>query len=250
MYDEYDNNRLLRTGDYVGLKFEQGWAFMHVLETETIDLKPWILLNEEEEREAIPPGEAGSRDDEIRDEVNRRLVSPRDSNKNQVFQIQVGIGEDRMQLYPTFGRDRAPNLTGGAEPGSPQVPVTGYDSPYNDPSKRGEFFKLNNLEDLALQAYNPTSEPLEARISVSVNKFTYAVLEDIDMMRGFLQGQIPWKSHTVGLGVRTNDQLKAPGWFMQRFGDEVLTTTEILESGNDVGTRAAGEVPDLQGGGN
>lgn len=250
MYDEYNNNRILQTGNYLGLKFSDGWVFLHVLESERIDLKPWILYNQNNEREAIPPRTAGSEDDEIKDEVNRHLVTPRDRERDQIFQLQVGIAEDRIQLYPQFGRDSNPNLVGGAEPGDPQVPVDGFDSPYNDPSERGEFFSLNDIDDFALQAYNPTDEPLEARISFHVNKFRYAVLEDRGMMRGFLQGQIPWKDHIMGLGASQNDQIRAPGWFTERFGDNIYTTEEILNySGNGGSGMNTNRLPDVTGGG-
>jgi len=250
MYQNDTTARILQTGNYLGLKFSDGWVFTHVLESERLDLKPWILLNDENEREPIPPNTSGTTDDEIRDEVNRRLVTPRDSEKDHIFQIAVGIGESRIQLYPQFGRDSTPNLAGGAEPGDPQVPLNGYDSPYNQPTERGEFFLINDMDDFALQAYNPTDEPLEGRISIHVNKFKYAVLEDRSTMKGFLQGQIPWKDHIMGLGSRNNDQIRAPGWFTERFGDNIFTTEEILSFEGGQNGSGRPNLPELSGGGN
>lgn len=234
MQNESYNHRVLQVGNYVGLKFEEGWWFLHVLENEYIELKPWILMNEDNEREPIAPQTAGSPDDEIVDAVERQLVTPRSNEQNLVFQLMVGASPSRMQVYPIYGRDRRPNLVGGAEPGSPQVPISGYDSPYNNPSKFGEFFTVNGISDLQLQAYNPMDEPAEARISFGVNKFKYAVVDDINTMRGFIQGQAPWRSHVMGLGAQRNDQVRAPSWLMDNFGDAVMSTREILESGNDI----------------
>lgn len=229
MKDRYANNRSVKTGHYVGLKFDDGWFFVNVIETESLELKPYILQNKDNERAAIPAGEAGSQDDNIIDEVRRQLVEPDGNEQDLIFQILVGVAPSRMQIYPFFGRDRAPNLGGGAEPGSPQVPLSGYDSPYNSPTLQGEMFTVNDMEDLQLQAYNPMREAKEARLSIYVTKFKYTVVEDTDLMRSFIDGQTPFRDHAMGLGAQSNDQIRAPGWMMDRFSDVILTTREIYE---------------------
>jgi len=221
----------VKTGHYVGLKFEEGWFFVHVLETEDIHLKPWIMLNENDSRSTISAQTMGSEDEEFVDEVNRKLLEPESNSQNIIFQTMFGAAPSRIQLYPRFGRNSRPNLVGGADETNSQVPVTGYDSPYNDPSAQGEFFMVDDMEDFALQAYNPHSEPVEARASVYVNKFRYAVVDDVEVMKGFIQGQLPFKDHVMGLGAQTNEQMKAPGWMIDMFGDSIKTTREILESG-------------------
>ena len=235
MQDENPNHRLLQTGNYAGLKFEEGWFFIHILETEYIELKPYILMNETNERDEIAPEMAGSADDEILDQVERQLVAPRRNERNLLFQNFVGVAPSRMQLYPVFGRDRSPNLVGGAEPGNPQVPLNGYDSPYNNPSVQGELFTAEGINDLKLQAYNPMDEAAEARVSFHVNKLKYAVIDDLSRMGGFLRGEIPWRSHAVGLGAQTNDQVRAPSWMLDKFGDAIYTTREILEDTDNGG---------------
>lgn len=229
MHDYNFRNRLLKTGHYVGLKFQEGWFFAHVLETEYIELKPWILMNENDERDAIAGETAGSEDDEILDHVERQLVTPRDNEQNLIFQLFTGIAPSRMQIYPFFGRDRSPNLTGGATPESHQVPLSGYDSPYNNPTAQSELVTVNSMDDLALQAYNPMDEESEARVSFHVNKIHYAAVEDPNVMRGFIQGQIPFRDHPMGLAAQKNEQLRAPGWMKSRFGDLIKSTSEIIE---------------------
>ena len=233
MKSGYKHNRQVETGNYVGLKFDDGWMFLNVLEVERIDLKPYVLYNEDNEREEIAPRTAGTTDDEIIDELGRQLVEPNDSAKELMFQVLVGVAPSRMQVYPMYGRSRAPNLRGGAEPGDPQVPLTGYDSPYNNPSLQGEFFTTNDMNTLQLQAYNPMDEPKEARLSMYVNKFRYSVVENVDLMRSFIDGQVPFRSHPMGLGAKNTDQLSTPGWIESRFGDVILTTREIYQQTTD-----------------
>jgi hypothetical protein len=242
MQNENPNHRILKTGNYAGLKFRDGWLFIHVLETEFIELKPWILLNESGNREAIAAETAGSADDEIVDEVGRQLVEPQDEEQNLVFQLMTGVAPSRMQIYPRFGRDRAPNLVGGAEPQSPQVPFNGYDSPYNNPSTQSEIFTVNGMDSLQLQAYNPMDEPQEARVSFHVNKMKYTVIEDVNKMRAFIQGQLPFRDHAMGLGSQEKDQVRAPGWMQSAFGDLMYSTEEILtqSSGNDTSSLGTG----------
>lgn len=246
MHHENQRTRAVQTGHYVGLEFEQGWFFINVIQTEQIDLKPYILLNENENRAEIAPQTAGSPDDGIRDSVGRILTTPEDSEQNLIFQLLVGIAPSRMQVFPIYGRDRRPNLTGGAQPGEAQVPLDGFDTPYNNPSLEGEFFTMNDMEELQLQPYNPTDEPLEARLSFHVNKFRYTVVEDVNLMRAFLDGQVNFRDHSMGLGAQTTDQIRAPGWLIERFGDVIMTTREIYEateSGNEIDASPENVIP-------
>lgn len=235
-----DNNRgpnFLGTGDYLGLEFaDAGWWFTHVIQTEEIELKPWILLNENENRDVIAAETAGSEDDLFKDTVGREFIVPNDDEKNMIFQVRFGIAPSRMQIYPFFGRDRSPNLRGTAEPGEPQVAFTGFDSPYNNPTRQAEIFTINSMSQPSLQAYNPMPEDEEARVSVHVNKIKYATIEDKDLMKAMIQGQVPFREHPMGLGAQKQDQIKAPGWLQDNFADVMHTTEEILASGESSNT--------------
>ena len=233
MKQNKEDSEFVLPGHFVGIKFQEGWWFFHALMTETIELKPWILLNENNERGAIAPATAGTQDEEFRDEVGRRFIMPEESERDLVFQLQFGISPSRAQIYPVYGRKRSPNLRGTAEPGEPQVWLNGYDSPYNNPADESEVFMLNNQENLSLQAYNPTSEPQEVRLSVHVNKIKYGTVTDRSLMKAMLQGQQPAKKHQMGLGVRSNSQLKAPSWLKETFGNHIYTTDEILSAQSD-----------------
>lgn len=251
MHKHKQDGRILKTGHYAGLKFEEGWFFTHILDTEYVELKPWILLNEDEERDEIAPHTAGSTDDEIVDHVERQLVEPRSSEQNLLFQLHLGVAPSRIQIFPFFGRDRAPNLTGGAEPGKPQVYLNGYDSPFNDPSPQSEIITVNSMDNLALQAYNPMDEPQEAKMSFHVNKMKYAVVEDVSLMKAMIQGQVPFRDHSMGLAAQRKEQIKAPSWLNDKFGDVILSTQEILRHGEteEAAERVDERIPDIQAGG-
>lgn len=220
--------RLLEEGHYVGMKFQEGWWFFHVIGRETIDLKTYTLDNENGNKDVIAPRTAGSEDDEITDSRDRNYLLPKDSEQNLVFQVLFGIEPSRMQVYPFFGRNRSPNLRGKAEPGTIQVPYDGFDSPYNNPSTDAELFTVNDQERPAFQAYNPMREPAEAKVSFHVNKLRYATVDDVGLMKAMLQGQVPARTHMTSLGAQNSDQLRAPNWLQDTFGDEIMTTEEIL----------------------
>jgi hypothetical protein len=243
------NKRLVETGNYVGLKYDEGWLFVHVLEREYIELKPWVLINENGNRDVIESETAGSEDDEIVNVSENKLVTPADDEQNLIFQVFVGVEPDRMQLFPIFGRDRTPNLEGGAEPGQPQIWLNGFDSPYNNPTEQSEIFTMNNIDTLSLQAFNPMSEPAEARVSFHVNKFKYAVVENKSFMRGFLQGQQPFKDHSMGLASQDREQLSAPEWVKDRFGDVIFETEEIIGKGGESGSSVDDVPAGVSGGG-
>lgn len=231
MQDNPYDNGLLRTGMFAGLHFDQGWFFIQTLDTEYIELKPWILLNENETRGEIAAQTAGSEDDEFVDAQGRHYLIPADQEQDMVFQTQFGISPSRMQVYPFFGRDRAPNLE-DAEPGTPEIPFSGYDSPYNNPNPVAEIFTVNSQTKPSLQAYNPMDEASEAKLSFHVNKIKYAVVEDMGLMRAMLQGNQPAKLHSMGLGAQKRDRISAPGWLMDIFGENVHTTQEIIGEDN------------------
>lgn len=231
MNDNPYDNGMLRTAHFAGLHFEQGWWFIQVLDTEFIELKPWILLNENDNRAAIAAQTAGSEDDEIQDTQGRNYLVPGEQEQDMVFQIQFGIAPSRMQVYPFFGRDRAPNLVSNAEPGEPQVPFTGFDTPYNNPSEHAELFTVNAQPPLSLQAYNPMDEPEEARLSFGVNKIKYAVVDNEDVMIAMLQGDKQAKLHSMGLGAQRQDRFSAPQWLMNTFGDVVMSTQDLIGQG-------------------
>lgn len=253
MRKEYQDSRLLQTGNYLGLKFDEGWWFVNVLETEFIELKPWTLLNENGNRAEIAAQTAGSEDDEVTDDRDRHYLVPRDEEQNLIFQVQYGIAPSRMQVFPFYGRDRAPNLRGTAEPGGSQIPVTGFDSPYNDPTQQSELFTVNDQEFPAFQAYNPMDEAEEAKLSFHVNKMKYATIEDIGTQRAFLEGRLRYRPHPMGLGAQRRDQIRAPQWLTDAFGSSIRTTDEILNSTEQADLRSnvpgSGALDSTTGGG-
>lgn len=240
MHSEDYEHRNLQMGNYLGLKFEEGWFFTIIQETEYIELKPWILMNSSDTRGTISANTAGSQDDEIEDTIARHLVEPADDEQNLIFQLSVGIAPSRMQVYPIFGRDRSPNLQGGAEPQDPQVPMTGFDTPYNNPTSQGEIFTVDGMSNLSLQAYNPMDEAEEARLSIGVNKMKYVVIDDVEVMADFVQGRRPVRAHPVGLGSQTSEQVRTPTWMEDAFGDAIKTTEEILEESENTNAPASG----------
>lgn len=230
MRNQKQDPMFLRSGHYVGLKFEEGWLFINVIESNSIDLKPWVLLNENGNRDVIAPDTAGSDDDEILTQNAVEIVEPRGGERELFFQLFVGVEPSRMQLESRFGRNIYPNLENSNEPGDNQVWIDGYESPYNRPSPRSEVVTFNQQDKLALQAYNPMDEPREARLSIHVNKVRYAVVEDVGLMRAFIQGQRPFKSYLTGNSIEKQGQQKVPNWMSDAFGDVIMTTEEILSS--------------------
>jgi len=80
MHNLKQEGRLVRSGHYVGLKFDDGWWFIKVLNTSVEELKPWQLLNQNGNRAEINAETAGNQD-EIRDNQNRLLLEPNDDER-------------------------------------------------------------------------------------------------------------------------------------------------------------------------
>lgn len=242
----------LRTGHFLGLKFDGGWWFVQVLSTSQLELKPWQLPDDNGNKAEIPAQTAGTYD-EIRDNNDQLLLEPGDDERSQIFQIFVGAAPSRVQLYPQFGREQNLGLETSIAPGEDEIWTDGFNSPYGSITAPGELFYMNNMSRLRLTAYNPTDTAFPAKLSFFVNKIKYATVTDVNLMKAMLQNQVTAKKHPVGLGATDKDQLSPPEWVSNAFGEHIYSTKEILSEGdtsqvsNNLDIR---EGVDLQGGGN
>jgi len=251
MHELYQKGEAVRSGHFVGLKFDDGWWFIQVLNTSVIELKPWQLLNENGNRAEIAADTTGN-EDKILDENSRELLEPDDDERDLIHQVLTGIAPSRMRLIPSFGRNQNLGLETSLEGGSDESWVNGFDSPYNSPTQQSELFVINNQPDLKLQAYNPMSEPKAAKLSFFINKLKYATVTDMDMMKAMLQNQITSRKHPMGLGAVGKNQMDTPQWVRRAFGEHIHETEEILREGDS--SNASGDVTfddavDLQNGG-
>lgn len=228
MNTDQRDSRMLREGMFAGLKFAGGWWFIQVVGTEFVELKPWILQNSNENRAAIAAQTAGVNDDEITDSQGRLIVEPNDSERNTVFQIMYGIAPSRMQVFELYGRDRNRSIQEYDAPSEPGAYTTGFDSPYDNPTRESELFYVNSQSPLRLQAYNPMDEATEARLSFHVNKLRYTTVTDKGLMKAMLQGQQPARFAMLGGGVQNRNQSNIPNWVNEAFSEHIHTTEEIL----------------------
>ena len=230
MRQNSNDSRFLKTGHYLGLKFDQGWWFTQVVGTEYVEVKPMVLLNEDESRAVIASSTESIATDEIEDSQDRRVLEPNDDERNTIFQLMYGIAPSRMQTYTLYGRDRPKSAQDYDAPGEPAAYVTGFDSPYNNPSRQAEAFYVNSMSPLRIQAFNPMDEAEEARLSFHVNKLRYTTVTDESLMKAMLQGQQPARLVELGEGVQNRDQVAIPSWLNEAFSEHIMTTDEILSS--------------------
>jgi len=223
-------DEMVEPGHFVGLKFDSGWWFIQAIGTEYVEVKPWVLENEDENRDVVGAGEAGVNTQNIVDTNNNKILEPNDEDRNIVHQVFYGVEPSRMQVFSLFGRDRNKALENYDEPGEPGVFFDGFDSPYNHPDPKTEVFYVNSMAPLRFQPYNPMDEPAEARLSFHVNKIRYTTVTDMGLMKAMLQGQQPAKLEMMGLGVQDSDQVGVPSWTRDAFSEHIHTTREILDS--------------------
>lgn len=233
---------------FAGLQFNEGWWFIQVVGTETVELKPYVLKNENGNQAALAPGESGIESEEIKDDNGNRVLEPKDDNRNTVHQVLYGIDPSRMQTFHLFGRDRNVSLQDYDRPGDPAPSITGYDTPYNNPSRDSEVFYVNSMAPLRIQAHNPMDEESEARLSFHVNKIHYTTITDTGLMKAMLQGQQPARLTQIGGGVQARDRVSIPNWVTEAFGSHIRTTEEILSSssGNNGQSPESPNAPELQ----
>lgn len=222
------DNRMLRAGHYTGLKFDEGWWFVQVLATEYNEVKPVVMLNENDNRDVIAAGTAATETDEVEDGNNNKILEPTDDDRNTIFQLMYGVAPSRIQMFELYGRDRNRAVQDYDEPGDPAPAVSGYDSPYNNPSRESELFYVNSMSPLRLQAFNPMDESTEARLSFHVNKMRYATVTDKSLMKAMLQGQQPARLATLGGGVQDRNQVGIPTWVREAYSEHIHSTEEIL----------------------
>lgn len=241
MHLDQRDTRLVQPGHFVGLKFDGGWWFINALGTSQVELKPWILLNENGNRASIASATAGN-EDQIQDSNARNLLEPNDSERSLVYQVLTGVAPSRMQLFPLFGRDQNLGLEQSISTAGDTTWITGFDSPYNNPSEQSEVFYINDMENFKLQAFNPMGEAKEARASFLVNQIRYGTVTDINLMKAMLQNQVRSRKHMMGLGPDDRHQLKPPDWLKEAFGDHIHTEQEILSEGDTTQASVGGRI--------
>lgn len=246
MHREQREDRLIKPGHFVGLKFQDGWWFIQSLTSEEMELKPWVLLNENGNRDVIAANTAGDRD-EFLDGQGRKLLEPDDEERELVFQLLFGVEPSRMELYPEFGREQNLGLEEDIEPGGDEKWVTGFDSPYNNPSLQSEVIYVNDMPSVKIQAFNPMDTADEARLSIHINKIGYATITDVNLMKAMLQGQIPAHKHEVGLGAEGVNQVTTPQWLSRNFGEHIHSTREILDQGDASQAQQGGQADRIVG---
>lgn len=231
MHPAQKDGRLEREGHFVGLKWDEGWWFIQVLGTSVEELKPWVLYDSNDNRDAIAGTTAGN-EDEFRDENNRLQLEPDDDERGLVFQILTGVWPSRATITPKYGREYNLGLEQSMNPGDDEIWISGFDSPYNNPGSQSEIYYVNDMSTLKFEAYNPMSESTEVRVSFLLNKLHYATVTDVNMMKGMLQNQVKSSKHMMGLGATSKDQLSVPQWLESAFGEHIKETSTILSQGN------------------
>lgn len=245
MHKTDEPDPIILPGHFVGLKWVEGWWFIQVLGSSDEELKPWILLNENGNNGPIAAGTAGDRDD-FQDERDRLLLEPNDNERGLVHQLLFGVEPSRMQLFPEFGREQNLGLEENIAPGEDEMWITGFDSPYNNPSIQSEIFYVNDMAPLRIQAFNPMDTADEARLSIHVNRLHYATVTDVNLMKAMLQGQVRSHKHMMGLGAVERDQLQAPEWLIGAFGEHIKETRVILSEGDTTQAQAGAQALDFR----
>lgn len=243
MHYRNKENRFIKAGQRAGLKFESGWLFLQAVGTEFINFKPVVLQNEDGDRAPIGAQTAAVTTDEILDSNDNKVLEPDDNDRNTVFQIMYGIAPSRMQVFRLYGRERNEALEDYDEPEDPAPILTGFDSPYNNPTRESELWYVNDMAPLRFQAFNPMDEAKEAVLSFHVNKVRYQAITDRGLMKAMLQSQTPARLVNMGEGVQNRNQVPIPEWISQAFGEHVYSTTEILQYDGQGGTNQQEVVP-------
>lgn len=252
-YEQRDS-RFLREGNFLGLKFDGGWWFVQVVGSEYNEVMPWVLPNENGNRAEIAAQTAGDSETNVVDANDNRILEPDDDERNIIHQVLYGIAPSRMQVFQLYGRSRNRAVQNYDRPRDPSGYITGFDSPYDNPSDQSEAFLINSMSPLRLQAFNPMNEAMEARLSFHLNKLRYTVITDLSLMKAMLQGQVPCSFGMMGGGAQDSDQVGIPSWLDSTFGEDIHSTREILDaesqSGGDQGplTRSANQLTGSGGG--
>jgi hypothetical protein len=252
-YEQRDS-RFLREGNFLGLKFDEGWWFVQIIGTEYNEVKPWVLQNENGNRAEIGAQTASVENDEIQDANANNILEPEESERNLIHQVLYGIAPSRMQVFQLYGRNRPRAVQNYDRPRDPGAYISGDDSPYDNPSDQSEAFLINAMSPLRLQAFNPMDEAMEARLSFHVNKLRYTVITDRSLMKAMLQGQVTASFGMMGGGAQDSSQVGVPSWLDNAFGEDIYSTREILDADTGGGedepplTRSAGDLANMGGG--
>lgn len=151
------------------------------------------------------------------DSSERKLLDP--DRENLVFHYFLGISPSRLELYRQFPQDVDRNsLKGVRTIGSGQGAITGFKSPYRNPSVRTEEFTIMQLYP-AYGFYNPLSYSVVPKIYIYANKYSVDWVEHT-----VLSKEEKKKARYFTLGGLT--RVEAPGWLIRK---DILVPDEEVE---------------------
>lgn len=214
-------DEFLKEGQFLGLRFFDGWTFFRVLGKEVTNLTPYQLES------ALTTGSTSTswNDIPVSTTDDRNQLAPTREHKDQIYQIFYGISPSRAQIYWQYisRQDRGCLVATRAEGGAVGH-VDGEESPYRDPSIRSELFTLYDRSP-SFKAYNPTPDTIAVNMNFVVAKLYYFIVKNEQMIKDFLMGQRRCKFYTVGMPGE--DPVTIPSWLGELLGDVKKTPEEL-----------------------
>ena len=166
-------SRLFNEKDILGLKFATGVtpviAYFEIKTVEgPINLKSYALGTA-----ALAQNVVGTGWDEIRDAAGRLWLEP--EFDNILFHVFFGINPDYAWVYQRFPSnvDRL-SLVGTREIGGKVGAISGFDSPFRNPSPHTEFFTVRGVHPSFL-GFHPYLEPPSVIIRLNFFVMRYGV---------------------------------------------------------------------------
>lgn len=204
-------DEFLKEGQFLMLRFKQGWLGFRTMGREITNLTPYQL----ESSLATVTTSTSWDDIPVSTTDDRVQIAPTREHKDQLYQVAYGISPSRAQIYEQFisRQDRGSLVATRAEGGAVGH-NDGEESPYRDPSIRTEFFSVYERSPV-FKAYNPTPDTIEVNMNFVIAKHFYYTIKTESLIKDFLTGQRRCKFYTMGMPGE--DPVSAPDWLAAQF---------------------------------
>jgi hypothetical protein len=201
MKDEF-----LNAGDFLALRFSDGYYCFRVMGKEMTNLKPYEMetalaaAGTSSSWTAIPVSSSNSSEQ----------IQPTKEHKDQIYQVRYGVYPSRMQIYTQFiSRQDRGSLVGTRAEGGAVGHVDGEDSPYMEPTEVSEFFSLYERSPV-FKAYNPTPSTSVVDLNFKIAKLYYWTIKNRALLTKLLSAEKRCKFYTMGLPGE--NPMTAPTW--------------------------------------
>ena len=211
-----DRKGFMEEGQFLGLRFDDGFYFFRIMGKEMTNLKPYQIES------ALAAGATSTTWNTVQNSAtdSREQISPTKEHKDQIYQIRYGVSPSRMQVYYQYiSRQDRGSLVGTRVEGGAVGHIDGEENPFMEVGDNQDTNLFTIYERTPVfKAMNPTPSTSEVNLNFKIAKLYYTLINPKpndakkakDIVSKIMYGDRRCTFSTMGMPGES--QITAPTW--------------------------------------